>query len=77
MNKDETLFQALRDNWQVAMVIVSIIFSWAYFQFSLKSLEVRVSTVELKASAIDSLQGDLKAINAKLDIILSGKYNYK
>ena len=52
------------------MVIVSIIFSWSYFQFTLSSLDARVTEVELKANTIDGVGGDIKAINAKLDIIL-------
>lgn len=67
---NKTFFDGVKDNWQVVMVIVSIIFSWSYFQFTLSNLDGRVTQVELKANTIDGVGGDIKAINAKLDIIL-------
>ena len=70
MENNKTFFDGIKDNWQVVMVIVSIIFSWSYFQFTLSSLDARVTEVELKANTIDGVGGDIKAINAKLDIIL-------
>ncbi len=63
-------FSQLRKNWSVVVVVGGIIFSWAYFQFQLTSLTERVTSVEIKASAIDGVSGDIKGINAKLDIIL-------
>ncbi len=67
---NKTFFDGVKDNWQVVMVIVSIIFSWSYFQFTLSNLDSRVKQVELKANTIDGVSGDIKGINAKLDIIL-------
>jgi hypothetical protein len=69
-NTKTTLFDSVKENWQVVMVIVSIIFSWAYFQFTLSTLSARVTSVENKAVVIDGISGDIKGINAKLDIIL-------
>lgn len=63
-------FSQLKKNWSVVMVVGGIIFSWAYFQFQVSNLTDRVAAVELKAAAIDSISGDIKGINAKLDIIL-------
>lgn len=57
-------------NWHIVLVVVSIIFSWAYFQFTLKTIEVRVAGLELKMKEIETINGDIKAINAKLDIII-------
>lgn len=70
IENNKTFFDGVKDNWQVVMVIVSIIFSWSYFQFTLSNLDSRVKQVELKANTIDGVSGDIKGINAKLDIIL-------
>jgi hypothetical protein len=69
------LLKALVNNWPIVIVICSIIFSWAYFQSDLKSLQKEVETVKLQAEVIDSnyndVSGDIREINAKLDIILN------
>ncbi len=63
-------FEQLRKNWPVILFIGCVISSWTYFQFQLTNLTTRVAAVEQEASAIGGVSGDIKGINAKLDIIL-------
>lgn len=61
------------------VVVVSVIFSWAYFQFNLSSHERRLTAIEKARSSdqesISAISGDVKAINAKLDLILEKRLN--
>ena len=75
--QEKNLLQAVKENFTLIIAVISLISSWAYFQFSISQLKIdlghansRIDSVEVKANTIDSVQGDLKAINAKLDIIV-------
>lgn len=62
------------NHWPIAVVISSIIFSWAHFQTNLENLQEKVGTLQLQAATINgqytNISGDIKSINAKLDIII-------
>lgn len=66
----KNLFEVIRDYWQIVAFIGACVFMWASNQTTLANVQSRVTQVEQKASAIDAISGDVKAINAKLDIII-------
>lgn len=71
------ILDVFRENFALVVAIVSIIGSWAFFQFQVNDHEKRISSVELKTSQqnedISDIKGTIKEINAKLDLLINNK----
>ena len=71
------LLDTLRENFALVVAIVSIIGSWAFFQFQVNDHEKRIAQLEiasLKANDdMSEIKGNIKEINAKLDLLINNK----
>lgn len=73
-----TLLTLLGKYWHFVAVIVGLIVSWAHFQTTQASVDSRLNKIEIQSAAIQEdyqknvseTSGNIKEINAKLDIIL-------
>lgn len=75
--KKLNLLDAVRENFALVVAIVSIIGSWAFFQFQVNDHERRIT--QLEESLVKSnddmadIKGTIKEINAKLDLLINNK----
>lgn len=71
------IFETLRDVLPVLVVATAIISSWAYFKFSITSLEKRTDSIESlqksQTASVGQIFGELKGVNDRLDLIINGK----
>lgn len=67
----------IRENFTIVTAIIAIIGSWVFFQFQVTDHEKRISVLEVQAvkqvDDMSDIKGDIKEINAKLDLLLSNK----
>lgn len=70
----EGLFDSILSNWPVAVVIASIIFSWAHFQSALQAVQDKQTADESQATVLSAnynlVSQSISGINAKLDILI-------
>ncbi len=82
---EANLFEGVLNHWPIAVVIVSIIFSWAHFQSNLAELarniieaQNRITTVEASSQTASvnyaTLSGKIETANGKLDILLKANH---
>ena len=75
--KKPNLLYVLRENFALVVAIVSIIGSWAFFQFQVNNHEQRITQLEESAAKADydmsDIKGTIKEINAKLDLLINNK----
>jgi cell division protein FtsL len=71
------ILDIFRENFSLVVAIVSIIGSWAFFQFQANDHEKRISKLEVnymqQNTDISDIKGTIKEINAKLDLLLNNK----
>ena len=71
------IVDVIRENFTLVVAIVSIIGSWAFFQFQMTDHEKRISTLESSSvkqtDDMSDIKGSIKEINAKLDLLINNK----
>lgn len=71
------IIDVIRENFALVVAIVSIIGSWAFFQFQMTDHEKRIAALEsISVKQIDDMsdiKGSIKEINAKLDLLINNK----
>lgn len=71
------IIDLIRENFTLIMAIVSIIGSWIFFQFQVTDHEKRITVLESASakttSDMSEIKGDIKEINAKLDLLINNK----
>lgn len=71
------IVDVIRENFALVVAIVSIIGSWAFFQFQMTDNEKRISALESSSvkqtDDMSDIKGSIKEINAKLDLLINNK----
>lgn len=71
------IIDVIRENFTIVTAIIAIIGSWVFFQFQVTDHEKRISVIETQVvkqvDDMSDIKGDIKEINAKLDLLLSNK----
>jgi hypothetical protein len=71
------IIDVIRENFALVVAIVSIIGSWAFFQFQMTDNEKRISALESSSvkqtDDMSDIKGSIKEINAKLDLLINNK----
>ncbi len=71
------LIDVIRENFALVVAIISIIGSWTFFQFQANDHEKRITALEVTVvratNDMSEIKGDIKEINAKLDLLINNK----
>jgi len=71
------IVEIIRENFALVVAVVSIVGSWAFFQFQVTDHEKRITALETSSaqqtSDMSEIKGDIKEINAKLDLLINNK----
>lgn len=71
------ILDLIRENFALIVAIISIIGSWVFFQFQVTDHEKRITVLETTSAKttddMSEIKGDIKEINAKLDLLINNK----
>lgn len=72
-----SVIEVIRENFALVIAVVSIIGSWAFFQFQVTDHEKRITALETSSvqqtNDLSEIKGDIKEMNAKLDLLINNK----